>query len=70
LTLWLQAIALDPAPLFIPCTAFLQVYDKGFPAIETEEFPDLIVDPHAFSPLQEMLHTVPSKHWIGGEHDQ
>jgi hypothetical protein len=32
------------------------VYDKGFPAVETGDFPDQIVDPLAFSPLQEMLH--------------
>jgi hypothetical protein len=40
----------------MPSTPFLDVYGKGFPAVNTGEFPDLIVDPQAFSPLQEMLH--------------
>jgi hypothetical protein len=56
LTKWLAAIATNPIPFVIPCVSFLDVYDKGFPAVETGEFPDLIVDHQAFSPLQEMLH--------------
>jgi hypothetical protein len=56
ITPWLQAIARDPIPFIIPSTPFLEVYDKGFPAVDTGEFPDFIVDPQAFSPLQEMLH--------------
>lgn len=56
ITSWLQAIALDPTPFIIPSTPFLDVYDKGFPAVNTGNFPDFIVDPQAFSPLQEMLH--------------
>ncbi len=53
---WFQAIAHDPIPFMIPGTSFLEVYDRGFPAVETGDFPDQIVDPLAFSPLQEMLH--------------
>jgi hypothetical protein len=53
---WFQAIGHDPIPFMIPSTYFLEVYDKGFPAVETGDFPDQIVDPLAFSPLQEMLH--------------
>jgi hypothetical protein len=53
---WFQAIAHDPIPFMIPNTSFLKVYDKGFPAAKTGDFPDQIVDPLAFSPLQEMLH--------------
>jgi hypothetical protein len=57
ITPWSQAIAaLDPTPFIIPRTPFLDMYDKGFPAIKIGEFPDLIVNPQAFSPLQDMLH--------------
>jgi hypothetical protein len=56
ITPWLQAIARDPTPFLIPSTPFLEVYNKGFPAVHTGEFPNFIVDPQAFSPLQEMLH--------------
>jgi hypothetical protein len=35
----------------IPSTSLLEVYDK------TSDFPDQIVEPLAFSPLQEMLHS-------------
>jgi hypothetical protein len=55
ITPWLQAIAWDPILFIIPSTPFLEVYDKGFPAIDTGEFPDFIVNPQAFSLLQEML---------------
>ncbi len=53
---WLQPIAHDPIPFMIPSISFLEVYNRGFPAVDTREFPDQIVDPQAFSPLQEMLH--------------
>ena len=53
---WFQAIALDASPFLTPSLPFLEVYDKGFPAVDTGEFPDNIVDALAFSPLQEMLH--------------
>jgi hypothetical protein len=53
---WFQAIAQDPPPFIIPSTIFLEVNNKAFPAVETGDFPDQIVDPLAFSPLQEMLH--------------
>jgi hypothetical protein len=56
LTSWFQAIATDPTPFITPSTPFLDVYDIGFPAVDTGDFPDFIVDPQAFSPLQEMLH--------------
>jgi hypothetical protein len=57
ITSWLQAIALDPTPFILPSAPFLEVYDKGFPAVDTAgDYPDFIVDPQAFSPLQEMLH--------------
>jgi hypothetical protein len=32
------------------------IYDKGFPAVKMGKSPGLIVDVHAFSLLQEMLH--------------
>jgi hypothetical protein len=48
--------SLEPSPFITPSTYFLQAYDKGFPAVKTGEFPNLIMDPQAFSPLQEMLH--------------
>jgi hypothetical protein len=53
---WFQTITQDPSPFMIPSTSFLKLYDKGFPAVKTGDFPDQIVDPLAFSPLQEMLH--------------
>jgi hypothetical protein len=56
LTKWFAAIATNPIPFVIPCVSFLEVHDKGFPAVETGEFPDLIVDHQAFPLLQEMLH--------------
>jgi hypothetical protein len=56
LTSWLQVIATNPKPFIIPSTPFLDVYDIGFPAVDTGDFLDFIVDPQAFSPLQEKLH--------------
>jgi hypothetical protein len=32
---WFQAIAQDPTPFMIPITSFLEVCDKGFPAVKT-----------------------------------
>jgi hypothetical protein len=40
---WFQAISHDPIPFMIPNTSFLKVYDKGFPAAKTGDFPDQIV---------------------------
>jgi hypothetical protein len=54
---WFLAIAQDPIPFMIPSTSFLEVYDKGFPAVETGDFPDQIIDPLAFSPLQATFGT-------------
>jgi hypothetical protein len=53
---WFQATAHDPIPVMIPSTSFLEVNDKGFPAPEMGYFPDQIVDPLAFAPLQAMLY--------------
>jgi hypothetical protein len=53
---WFQAVAQESTPFMIPSTSFLEVYDKGFPALETGESPGIIFDPLAFSPIQEMLH--------------
>ena len=53
---WFSALQLDPIPFTTPSVPFLMLYDKGFPAVETGESPDLIVDVQAFSPLQEMMH--------------
>jgi hypothetical protein len=56
LTLWLEAVQLDPLLFVSPYIPFLEVHDSGYPDIETGVAPEALVNSKAFSPLHKMVH--------------
>jgi hypothetical protein len=56
LSLWFAAIAADWSLFVIPSCPFLPTYDVAFPALDTGEYPETILDYEGFSPLLDMLY--------------
>jgi hypothetical protein len=52
---WLVAVHTNPALFISPSFPLLRIHSSGFPALSTGDYPDMILDAQAFSPLIEML---------------
>jgi hypothetical protein len=55
LNLWFEAVAIEWTSFVILACPFLTLYDEGYPAIDTGEYPDTVLDQEGFSPLLDML---------------
>jgi hypothetical protein len=52
---WFVAVAQDPANFTIPSCSFLSFYDTSYPAIDTGDWPETVLDAEGFSPLLDMM---------------
>jgi hypothetical protein len=56
LHLWFEAIAAEWTSFVILACPFLPLHDNGYPAIDSGENPETILDQEGFSPMLDMLY--------------